>query len=144
MGQAQYLIDTNSVIDYLGRKIPHTGMNFMHNVINSTPNISVITKIDVLGYDAPEKHYKLLTEFMNDSLVLDLTDNIVDKCIEVRKHFKIKLPDAIIAATALAHKLTLITRNTSDFKNIQDLKLICKLPQKSYQLKREKNTNFKN
>jgi predicted nucleic acid-binding protein len=35
-----------------------------------------------------------------------------------------KLPDAIIAATALVYDLTLITRNTSDFKNMEGLKVI--------------------
>ncbi|MCF8232854.1 MAG: hypothetical protein K9J27_11755 [Bacteroidales bacterium] len=39
------------------------------------------------------------------------------------KH-KIKLPDAIIAATSLVYDLTLITRNSTDFKNIDELRLI--------------------
>ena len=36
----------------------------------------------------------------------------------------IKLPDAIIAATALVYDLTLISRNVSDFKNIEGLKVL--------------------
>ncbi|MBS1751893.1 MAG: hypothetical protein JST63_18485 [Bacteroidetes bacterium] len=42
----------------------------------------------------------------------------------MRKTYNIKLPDAIIAATALSYELILITRNTIDFKNINNLKLI--------------------
>lgn len=61
---------------------------------------------------------------MNDTNILDLTSDIVNKCIDIRKKQKTKLPDAIIAATALVHDFTLITRNISDFKNIDDLKLI--------------------
>ncbi|MFY8003432.1 MAG: PIN domain-containing protein [Chitinophagaceae bacterium] len=43
---------------------------------------------------------------------------------ELRKNFKIKLPDAIIAATAIVNELTLITRNTNDFKHINILRTI--------------------
>jgi predicted nucleic acid-binding protein len=42
----------------------------------------------------------------------------------LRQQHKIKLPDAIIAATAMAEGLTLITRNSDDFKNINSLKLL--------------------
>lgn len=53
-----------------------------------------------------------------------LYDDIVNKTISIRKSNKIKLPDAIIAATALVYDLTLISRNTSDFKNIAGLQSI--------------------
>jgi hypothetical protein len=53
MEQEQFIIDTNSVIDYLGNKLPKTGMNFMNGVIDEVPLISVITKIEVLGFSAP-------------------------------------------------------------------------------------------
>lgn len=124
MEQPQYLIDTNSVIDYLGNKLPATGMEFMNNVIDAVPNVSVITKIEVLGFSAPDEHYQLLTNFMNDATVLDLTNNIVDASIDIRKKNKTKLPDAIIAATALAYGYTLITNNEKDFANIKGLKIV--------------------
>jgi len=124
MEQTQYLIDSNTVIDYLGRKLPPSGMDFMNNVIDDFPTLSVITKIEVLGFNAPDEHYQLLTNFMDDNTILGLTNNIVDTSIEIRKNYKTKLPDAIIAATALVYNLTLISRNTSDFINIQDLKVI--------------------
>lgn len=124
MEQPQYLIDTNAVIDYLGKKLPATGMEFMNGVIDAVPNVSVVTKIEVLGFNAPDEHYQLLTDFMGDATVLGLTDNIVDASIGVRKKHKTKLPDAIIAATALAHGYTLITNNEKDFANIKGLKII--------------------
>ena len=62
--------------------------------------------------------------FINGSTVIDLSDDIVSKTIEIRKTKKIKLPDAIIAATALVYDLVLISRNTSDFTNIDGLKVI--------------------
>ena len=57
MEQSQYLIDTNAIIDYLGQKLPSAGMEFMNPIIDSVPNISVISKIEVLGFQAPELHY---------------------------------------------------------------------------------------
>ena len=53
-----------------------------------------------------------------------MDDNIVEKTIDVRRLYKIKLPDAIIAATVLTNNFTLITGNTKDFKNIKGLKVI--------------------
>lgn len=99
-------------------------MDFMNKVIDAVPNVSVVTKIEVLGFNAPEQHYKTLSDFINDATVLDLTDNVVEASIEIRKKHKTKLPDAIIAATALVYDLVLISRNTSDFKNIDGLKVI--------------------
>jgi predicted nucleic acid-binding protein len=78
----------------------------------------------VPGFDAPDEHYNTLTSFMNDSIIFNLDNATADKSIEIRKAHKIKLPDAIIAATALIHNLILITRNISDFKNIEGLRVI--------------------
>jgi len=123
MGQ-QYLIDSNAVIDYLSGKLPVLGMNFMHQIINDIPNLSVITKIEILGYKTKNDDQIILSSFVNDSTVIALQDNIVDYTIELRKEYKIKMPDAIIAATALYLGYTLISRNQKDFKNIPNLKLI--------------------
>ncbi len=66
----------------------------------------------------------MLHNFINDALVIELEKEIKLKTAEIRKAHKIKLPDAIIAATALTHDLTLLARNVSDFKNIYGMKMI--------------------
>lgn len=124
MEQPQYLIDTNAVIDYLGKRLPLSGLEFMNRIVDAVPNISVITKIEVLGFNAPEEHAQLLFNFMDDATILDLTSSIVDVTIDIRKKSKTPLPDAIIAATALVYNLVLVTRNVSDFRNIQGLKVL--------------------
>ena len=73
---------------------------------------------------ATEKDLKILHEFINDTLVMELEQPIKLKTADIRKSHKIKLPDAIIAATAMVYDFTLITRNTKDFKNIEGLELI--------------------
>ncbi len=124
MEHSQYLIDTNAVIDYLGKKLSLPGMAFMNKVIDAVPNISVITKIELLGFNTSAEYYQTLTDFVHDSVVLDLISSVVDKSIDIRKIYKTKLPDTIIAATALVNNLVLVTRNIPDFKNIEGLLLL--------------------
>lgn len=124
MEQSGYLIDTNAVIDYLANKIPQNGMSFMNDVINSVPNISIITKIELLGFNTTAEHSLLLTNFTDDASIFDLTPEVVDLCISIRRNHKTKLPDSIIAATALVHGMKLITRNLSDFKDIEGLETL--------------------
>lgn len=46
-----FLIDSNAVIYYLSAELPDNGMLFLDDVINETPEISVITQIEVLGFN---------------------------------------------------------------------------------------------
>jgi predicted nucleic acid-binding protein len=119
-----YLIDSNVVIGYLDNKLPESGMKFMHAIVDETPNISVVTKIEALRFNTSDDVYKTLHDFVSESIVFEINDQVVDKTITICKGQRIKLPDAIIAATAIVGDLTLITRNTSDFKNITDLELL--------------------
>mgnify|MGYP003398035133 FL=1 len=76
------------------------------------PCISAITEIDLLSWKAAsEKDLEVLHHFINDALVIELEQPIKLKAADIRKIHKIKLPDAIIAATALIYNLTLVTRN---------------------------------
>jgi hypothetical protein len=79
--EQQYLIDSNAVIDYLAGKIPKNGMSFLNRIMNQTPNVSVITKIEVLGFDCDKTSERLLTNFFNDSNIIGLSDEIVQEMI---------------------------------------------------------------
>ena len=67
---------------------------------------------------------QLLSGFVNDLVVIGLSDEIVEQTIEIRKELKAKTPDAIIAATALVNQLILISRNTKDFDKIEGLEVL--------------------
>jgi predicted nucleic acid-binding protein len=56
--------------------------------------------------------------------VFELTPDIAQKAIALKRVKMIKTPDGIIAATALVHNLPLLSRNTKDFKNIVGLTVI--------------------
>jgi len=116
--ERKFLIDSNIVIDYLAGRLPNSGMEFLKPIVNQAPNVSVITKIEVLGFNSSEEMHEFLSGFFNDSHVIELTDTVVNKTIDLRRKVKIKTPDAIVAATALSQNLTLLTRNLKDFQAI--------------------------
>jgi len=101
-------------------------MDFLSNVVNSVPHISVISKIEVLRFNDTLEKEALLEDFINISIIHSLSNNVVGQTIELCKKSnpKIKLPDAVIAATSLVKNFILVTRNVDDFKNIPDLVLL--------------------
>lgn len=118
----EYLIDTNSVIDYLDNKLPDNA-NELIDVIDS--RISVITRMELLAWPgASEQQILILNEFINASEVFTLEEPVILKAIEIRKAHRTKLPDAIIAATALVNELIIITRNTKDFDKVEGLEML--------------------
>ena len=122
----KYIWDTNTVIYYLQQQFPPVAEKFMDDLINETsPIISAITEIELLCWkSATKKDLEILQQFIGDATIIELEQPIKYKTAEIRKKNKIKLPDAIIAATALVYDLTLISRNVSDFKDIEGLKIL--------------------
>ncbi len=87
--------------------------------------ISAITEIELLCWKTvTEKDLDVLYNFINDAMVIELNQPIQLKTADIRKAYRIKLPDAIIAVTAIVYDLTLLTRNLADFTNINGLKII--------------------
>jgi hypothetical protein len=123
MGQ-RFLIDSNTIIDYTGSKMPEKALQKLDSYFNEDLNISIISKIEVLGFNAPENELLLVTQFLSFATIFYVDDAIAAQTIELRKIKKMKLGDAIIAATALTHNFTIITRNATDFNNIQNLNVI--------------------
>lgn len=123
MGQ-RFLIDTNVIIDYTSNLIPGNGTAFVENIFNTAFNTSVVVKIEVLGYNDVLAKMQLLEEFLSSATIFPLDDAVILKTIELRRIKKIKLGDAVIAATALVYNLVIITRNTADFNNITGLTCI--------------------
>jgi predicted nucleic acid-binding protein len=120
----QYLIDTNVVSDYFSASFPAEGMKLMDAAIDAIPNLSVITQIELLCWKTDAATEKGVKDFIADSIVLDITPDVIAACVNLRKGKKIKTPDAIIAATALAYGYTIITNNEKDFANIKGLKML--------------------
>jgi predicted nucleic acid-binding protein len=120
----QYLIDTYVVSDYFSASLPNDGMALMDKAMDARPNISIITQIELLCWNTDTITTEYVKNFIEDSIVLDITTDVITNCVVLRKTKKIKTPDAIIAATALAFNFTVITNNEKDFSNIKGLKVI--------------------
>ncbi|HTK20628.1 MAG TPA: type II toxin-antitoxin system VapC family toxin [Mucilaginibacter sp.] len=118
----RYLIDTNAIIEYLENKLPDTASVVLDN---TDIQISVISRMELLAWrKASEAQLKVLNGFINSSYVFGLNEPIILKTIETRRNYGVKLPDAIIAATALVNDCILVTRNIDDFKKITGLTCI--------------------
>jgi predicted nucleic acid-binding protein len=87
--------------------------------------VASITRIETLGFHRLSAiEQSSLEAAFAEMLVIPLGDDIVERAIALRRKRRMALADAIIAATALHHELTLVTRNTLDFQQIDELKLL--------------------
>jgi predicted nucleic acid-binding protein len=121
---AGYLLDSNVIIGYLAGRIPPSGMKTVSAIVDQIPHISVISQIEVLRYNDTPENEAILNSFIDSSVIYFLNPTVVQRTIELCKYSKIKLPDAIIASTAITEDLILVTRNIDDFKHISGLKLL--------------------
>jgi predicted nucleic acid-binding protein len=121
---SEYLVDTNILIYHTnGSEIV---LKFIdENIKEKSLNISILTKIEFLGWDkhTPEGLIKCI-KLVDHANVYYLDENIADKTIELKKKVNIKLADAVIAATALLNGFKLVTRNIDDYKMLDDLILV--------------------
>jgi len=122
--EQQYLVDSNTIIDYVGNKMPDKSLLLLDGYFNANFSLSIISKIEVLGFTDSSDELKRLADFIDLANIIYVDDVIANKTIELRKIYKIKLPDAIIAATTLVYNFMLISRNISDFKKIDGLNVI--------------------
>jgi predicted nucleic acid-binding protein len=120
-----YLIDTNIVIYLLNGSLNENALRFMEPIINDHYNLSVISKIELLGFSfSDEEKLSDTKNFINDGVLIPLNDEIIEQTIYLRQIYKLKTPDAIIAATAIVFDSTLVSRNDKDFSQITNLKYI--------------------
>jgi hypothetical protein len=123
-----YLIDTNAIIDYTSGIYPESGLIFMDKVVDQCINISVVSKIEALAFTPQtrlqKQYFQLVVDFVHSSNVYLLDDDIIDQTIEIRKTYRLKLPDAIIAATAINNGLVLLSRNVKDFDKVLGIDIV--------------------
>ena len=84
--------------------------------------ISFITELEVLSYPyITERDEKNIENLLGEILIVDINKEIKDYTIDLRKRYKLKLPDTIVAATAIYLKAYLIT-NDKEFLRVEEVK----------------------
>ena len=122
----KFLLDTNTIIYFLKNSLPENGKSFLVNCITANEAaISFITKIELLAYPSiTNQEINATKSLMSLLTVIWVDESLVDKTIDTRKESQLKLPDALIAATALINELQLVTANLKDFSRVQFLQII--------------------
>lgn len=120
----ELLFDTNILIYHLNNQLNEYGENLLRQGLSGQGADSIISKIEVLGFSQSDAADIEAKRVLSGLIELPLTSKIAECTIILRKHFKIKVPDAIIAATALEYSLRLVTRNEDDSAKVTSLRLV--------------------
>lgn len=114
----KYLIDTNLWIDAMSGKTP--AIELLHTAVEAEwSGYSAITRLELFSYPALKKEdEKKISDLLSYFTEIDVTSAVIDRAILLRQASRIKVPDALIAATALLVDASLATRNVDDFTGI--------------------------
>lgn len=117
------LLDTNVLIYHLKNNLsPELTEQLALTIAAQQAYISFITRIEMLAWKG---HTDLSLQQTSDLLIqlpeLGINETVITRTVHVRKIHGLKLPDALIAATALVHGLQLVTANTADFQRVDGL-----------------------
>ena len=104
------LFDTNILVDYLNA-VPQARTELQRY---QDKTISIITWMEVMVGAGPGLA-AATRSFLSDFKVFAVDERIAERAVGLRRDHRIKLPDAVIWATAQVHALLLVTRNTKDF-----------------------------
>ena len=119
----RYLIDTSVVIKYLNASFSSNSLNKLDQIIDQESRISFITEIELQVWNpANPDDMSIYQEFVANSQVIGIDSNIIRETIRIRKQYRIKLPDALIAATALVNDFVLVADNDKDYGKVSNLK----------------------
>ena len=128
------VIDTNILIYHLAGVLTDQAEATLADALKSGSYISIITRIELLGW---RKHssdsLKAAEALLKSVSEIPLHEEIIRLCISFRQNYPIKLPDAIIAATARHAKVPLMTRNMTDFERVPELKMVDPFSQTTHQ-----------
>jgi predicted nucleic acid-binding protein len=86
--------------------------------------ISVITQLELLGFPGLTKtNQKTIEELLHQCIIVDINADIKNLTIKIKRTTSVKLPDAIIMASALYMDLPIITAD-EDFKKSEEIDII--------------------
>ena len=118
MNGIRILCDTNVLIHLLNNNADVIEFLNQKYVI-----ISFITELELYGKQMNSEELEVIDSLIDSCIIIDLIQPIKKIIIQLKQKYKIKLPDAIIAATSIYYDIPLVTFD-SNFQNISELKLV--------------------
>jgi Predicted nucleic acid-binding protein, contains PIN domain len=115
MANGSALFDTNILIDLF------SGRREAKQALEAWPPqnaISIVTWMEVMVGAKKYNQEHRTRVAMSAFNIIGVSQAIAERSVALRQEYGMKLPDAIILATAQVHRLELVTRNTKDFKDI--------------------------
>lgn len=108
MSGVKYLMDTNFILAILKGHPAVTGKIVDLQVSLDLFGYSSITRVELLGFPAiTQTETDAITDFLSEMTYCPLNRHVEDECIKLRKQYRIKLPDALILASAVVNKCSI-------------------------------------
>ena len=118
MSGNKYLVDTNIILYILSGNSTLANHLYLKNLYTS-----FISEMEVLAFKSlSSKEEKNIRDFLSQMRIINIDETIKEEAVLLRKQYGLKLPDCIIAATAISLQLTLITAD-KQFRQIERLLL---------------------
>ncbi len=120
------LFDSSAIILYFNDALPDSGVALLRQAIETGAGaISVITRAEVLAWPAhTAQTIQAALAGMSGFAQLGVDAQIADEAARIRRECNLKLPDAMIAATALLHHMSVVTANARDFERVSQLQVM--------------------
>ena len=118
--------DTNAIIFFLQDLLPQRSKDFLlQELKQNTPHFSIISEIELLSWPKLSKpESQTIADFLSHFERIELTEEIKLETIRIRRTIGLKVPDSIIAASALTFQTQLLSNNFKDFTRVPHLELI--------------------
>lgn len=84
----------------------------------------MISRTEIMDYPQSPKELAKADQLLRGLREIPLNDTVTALAINIRQHRKVKIPDAIVAATAIHLSLPLVSRDIRDFSNIEGVSVI--------------------
>ena len=118
MNGIEYVADTNAIVYLL------LGKDCMKPFFQKKLSISIITMMELLSFPRlTNDEEAIIREYLKECNIIDINFDICERTILLRRNYKIKLPDAIVAATSMIYNAPLITADVGFFR-LEGLKLV--------------------
>jgi predicted nucleic acid-binding protein len=117
-----YTLDTNAIVYYL--KDDTDAVPVLRGVFaqSSPVYVSAVTELELFAFvNLSSDEESLIENLLATMSIIPLDSRIARLAALVRRHYRLKVPDSVIAATAMFTGSILVTRNTRDFRKIANL-----------------------